>query len=180
MLLGILHFVDDFDQVLQTMAQLLDAVPSGSYLALTHATLDIGSQAAVEANAEAQKNWNENAAVLITARSREQVLRVFDGQELQDRGLVLASVIGVALAAKAAGAGARSIAAGLGVASATVRGRLRRFAGRAEAVRSLFTALAVFPRAQAASSAVVMNPSTGAGVLMCCFRCSRCCGGLIC
>jgi hypothetical protein len=55
----------------------------------------------------------------------------------------LAVVIGAALAAKAAGRGVRTIAAGLRVAAATVRGWLRRFAGRAEAVRSLFTALAV-------------------------------------
>jgi hypothetical protein len=55
----------------------------------------------------------------------------------------LAVVIGAALEAKAAGRGARTIAAGLRVAAATVRGWLRRFAGRAEAVRSMFTALAV-------------------------------------
>jgi hypothetical protein len=48
-------------------------------------------------------------------------------------------VIGLALAAKAAGAGRRLIAAGLGRAAETVRGWLRRFAGRVEAVRAVFT-----------------------------------------
>lgn len=51
----------------------------------------------------------------------------------------LAVVIGVALAAKAAGAGYRSIAAGLDRPAETVRGWLRRFAGRVEAVRGVFT-----------------------------------------
>jgi hypothetical protein len=51
----------------------------------------------------------------------------------------LAVVIGAALAARAAGAGYRSIALGLGRPPETVRGWLRRFAGRVEAVRSVFT-----------------------------------------
>ncbi|HEY5877349.1 MAG TPA: DUF6431 domain-containing protein [Nakamurella sp.] len=54
------------------------------------------------------------------------------------------TVIGAALAAKAAlGLGHRRIAARLGVPSGSVRGWLRRFAGRAEAVRVFFTGLAV-------------------------------------
>jgi hypothetical protein len=53
----------------------------------------------------------------------------------------LAEVIGAALAARAAGAGARSVAAGLGRAVPTVRGWLRRFAGQAEPVRVFFTVL---------------------------------------
>ncbi len=51
----------------------------------------------------------------------------------------LVEVIGAALAAKAAGAGARSIAAGLGRPVDTVRGWLRRFAARAGVVRAGFT-----------------------------------------
>jgi hypothetical protein len=52
-------------------------------------------------------------------------------------------VIGVALAARAAGAGHRSIAQELGRARETVRGWLRRFAGRVEVVRAFFTAVLV-------------------------------------
>lgn len=52
-------------------------------------------------------------------------------------------VIGAALAARASGAGWRSIAARLGRAGETVRGWLRRFAERAEAVRVFFTVLLV-------------------------------------
>ncbi|MGH8922923.1 MAG: hypothetical protein ACRD0H_32035 [Actinomycetes bacterium] len=49
------------------------------------------------------------------------------------------AVIGAALAAKAAGVGHRRIAVGLGRAPETVRGWLRRFGGRVEAVRVVFT-----------------------------------------
>jgi hypothetical protein len=51
------------------------------------------------------------------------------------------AVIGSALQAAAAGAGHRTIAAGLGRPASTVRGWLRRFAARAEAVRAFFTVL---------------------------------------
>ena len=55
----------------------------------------------------------------------------------------LAEVIGAALAAKAAGKGVRPIAAAAGRAAGTVRGWLRRFGSRAEAVRAFFTGLLV-------------------------------------
>ncbi len=51
-------------------------------------------------------------------------------------------VIGRALEAKAAGSGHRVIARWLGRSASTVRGWLRAFTGRAEQVRSVFTALA--------------------------------------
>jgi hypothetical protein len=52
-------------------------------------------------------------------------------------------VVGAAITARAAGAGARSIAAGLGRPVETVRGWLRRLSGRLEPVRGWFTAAAV-------------------------------------
>jgi hypothetical protein len=55
----------------------------------------------------------------------------------------LVEVIGAALSAKAAGVGARTIAAGLVRPVETVRGWLRRFASRAEALRVWFTVLQV-------------------------------------
>ena len=53
-----------------------------------------------------------------------------------------AAVIGAALAGAAAGLGYRRIAVRLGRAASTVRGWLRRFAVRAEPLRSAFTVLA--------------------------------------
>ena len=52
-----------------------------------------------------------------------------------------ATVIGAALEAAAAGDGHRRIAVRLGRSASTVRGWLRRFAGRAEPVRVFFTVL---------------------------------------
>jgi hypothetical protein len=52
-----------------------------------------------------------------------------------------AAVIGAALEAAAGGGGHRKVAVLLGRAASTVRGWLRRFAGRAEAVRVFFTVL---------------------------------------
>lgn len=52
-----------------------------------------------------------------------------------------AAVVGTALERNAAGAGHRKIAGELGRPAATVRGWLRRFASRAEAVRVFFTVL---------------------------------------
>ena len=63
---------------------------------------------------------------------RSMLLRRRDAVEL----------IGVAIAARAAGVGHRPIAARLGLPRETVRGWLRRFAARAEPLRVAFTALA--------------------------------------
>jgi hypothetical protein len=68
----------------------------------------------------------------------------------------LAEVVGAALAARAKGASVRAVAAWLGRPSATVRGWLRRFAERAEAVRVAFTVLL----ADCAPDPVVPAPTT--------------------
>ncbi|GIH71828.1 SAM-dependent methyltransferase [Sphaerimonospora thailandensis] len=88
MLLGILHYIPDYDQVRAILARLLEAVPSGSYLAMTHSTSDLGDEAVRKANADALAIWNEHAPVPLTARSREQVGRFFDGLELVEPGMV--------------------------------------------------------------------------------------------
>lgn len=88
MLLAILQFIPDFDRSYEIVMRLLAAVPPGSYLALTHATLDLGGQSDTDANAEAQRTWNERAAETITPRTRDQIVRYFDGLELLEPGLV--------------------------------------------------------------------------------------------
>jgi hypothetical protein len=69
-----------------------------------------------------------------------------------------AVVVGAAVAAKAAGAGCRRIAVALGRPVETVRGWLRRFAGRVEAVRSVFT---VWLRAVSADPVMPEPAGTG-------------------
>ena len=88
-LLGVLHFVGG-DEAYQIVDRLLGAVPPGSYLAVTHATLDpaFGGEAAVEANAAMNQMWNNSSPTPITPRSREQVARFFRGLQMVEPGLV--------------------------------------------------------------------------------------------
>ncbi|WP_433256858.1 SAM-dependent methyltransferase [Streptosporangium sp. CA-135522] len=87
MLLGILNFILDTDEARGIVRRLVDAVPSGSYLVLTHPTLELGG----EANAEAMRFWNEHATPPITARSGEEVAGFLDGLELLEPGMVSCS-----------------------------------------------------------------------------------------
>jgi hypothetical protein len=80
-------------------------------------------------------------------------------------------VIGAALEAAAGGSGHRKIARLLGRAAATVRGWLRRFAGRAEPVRVFFTVLLartgpdpVMPGGAAGPVAAAVSAIAGAAV----------------
>ncbi|NGO68194.1 SAM-dependent methyltransferase [Streptomyces boncukensis] len=87
MMLGILNFILDTDEAKSVVDRLLDAVPSGSRLALTHPTLELGG----DGNADAMRFWNENATPPITARTREEVARFLDGLEVQEPGIVSCS-----------------------------------------------------------------------------------------
>ncbi len=74
----------DNDPLVLAVDELLDAVPAGSYLALTHPTLELGG----EANAEAMRFWNERARPPITARSGAEIARFLERLELVPPGLV--------------------------------------------------------------------------------------------
>jgi O-methyltransferase involved in polyketide biosynthesis len=84
MLLGILNFILDADEAARVVATLVDAVPSGSFLAITHPTLELGG----EANAKAMAFWNANATPPITARGRAEILGFLEGLEILEPGLV--------------------------------------------------------------------------------------------
>lgn len=83
-LLGIVNFILDTDEAQSVVDQLVDAMPSGSHLVLTHPTLELGG----EANVEAMRFWNENAKPPITARSGQEIAQFFDRLELLEPGLV--------------------------------------------------------------------------------------------
>ena len=89
MMLGILNFVLDTGQAQDIVRQVMAAVPSGSYLVLTHPTTD--SDLGGEGNIEAMKFWNENATPPITARSGEDIAAFFEGLEFVEPGLVSCS-----------------------------------------------------------------------------------------
>jgi hypothetical protein len=84
MMLGVLNFVLDDAEAITVLDRLMAAMPSGSYLAVSHPTTELGG----EANAQAMKFWNEHATPPITARGRDQVVRFFDGLELAEPGVV--------------------------------------------------------------------------------------------
>ncbi|MEV4949184.1 SAM-dependent methyltransferase [Streptomyces sp. NPDC053755] len=86
MMLGILNFVLDTDEARRIVRTLMDAVPSGSHLVLTHPTLE--PELGGEGNVAAMEFWNENATPPITARSRAEFVSFLDGLEILDPGVV--------------------------------------------------------------------------------------------
>jgi hypothetical protein len=84
MLMAILQHIDDEEDPYGIVARLLAAVPSGSYLALSHPASDIE----VEAMAEMAKRLNQLMAEKVTFRSEAEVSRFFDGLELVEPGMV--------------------------------------------------------------------------------------------
>ncbi|WP_067451611.1 SAM-dependent methyltransferase [Actinomadura macra] len=87
MMLGILNFIPDGGQAHHTVSRLVDAVPSGSYLAITHPTHDIGGGR----NIEAMRFWNENVNPPICARTEQEVAGFFSGLKLLEPGIVSCS-----------------------------------------------------------------------------------------
>ncbi|MGW3312819.1 SAM-dependent methyltransferase [Streptomyces sp. NPDC001073] len=90
MMLGILNFILDTEDARDVVRKVMSAVPSGSYLVLTHPTFD--TDLGGEGNVPAMAFWNENATPPITARSREDVAAFFEGLDLLDPGLVPCSL----------------------------------------------------------------------------------------
>ncbi len=88
MLLGILNFITDTNEARSIVNQLLAALPSGSYLVISHPTAEIDG----EAMKEAMRLWNRSGAAPIVARSPQQLIRFFDSLELLDPGVVSCSL----------------------------------------------------------------------------------------
>jgi hypothetical protein len=84
-LIAILHAIPDADDPHAIVATLMDAVPPGSYLALSHAGSDLVSP-------QVQRGIEDVAGRMIrqqlASRTREQVARFFQGTDLVDPGLV--------------------------------------------------------------------------------------------
>jgi hypothetical protein len=83
LLLAILHFIPDGDQPHEIVTTLLDALPSGSFLALSHPGSDVDADAS-----KAARSFNDRAAEQATLRSRDDVMRFFDGLDMVEPGLV--------------------------------------------------------------------------------------------
>jgi hypothetical protein len=85
MMLLILHFIPDSDDPHQIIAQLMDALPAGSYLTVSDATSDIDTDRVTDATAQ----YNARTGpVYSTPRSRAEIARYFTDLQLVDPGLV--------------------------------------------------------------------------------------------
>jgi hypothetical protein len=84
-LIAILHAIPDADDPPAIVATLLDAVPPGSYLAISHAGADL-------LNRESKDGFDDVMSRMVqqqfTMRSREQVMQFFAGTDLVEPGLV--------------------------------------------------------------------------------------------
>ena len=86
MLIGILHCIPDEDDPAGIVKRLMDAVPPGSYLAISHPASDINTTGI----RNLASRLNELMPMKLRFRSRPEVERFFDGLELVAPGLVRA------------------------------------------------------------------------------------------
>jgi hypothetical protein len=84
LLVAVLHFIADAEDPWQIVATLRDALAPGSYLVLCHGT-DESKPTVAHA---AEKVYNRSVSTEVHLRSREQILRFFDGFGLVDPGVV--------------------------------------------------------------------------------------------
>ena len=82
MLVAILHLIDDDNDPYGLVGRLMDAVPSGSYLAMTHLTNDLLDMA------ETARILTEAMREPMVLRTRAEFARFFDGLELVEPGVV--------------------------------------------------------------------------------------------
>ncbi|MGW2567319.1 SAM-dependent methyltransferase [Streptomyces sp. NPDC001537] len=87
MLLGVVIFIGDEEDPYGMVRRLMDALPSGSHLVLSHT---ITGPELFEVD-EAVRFWNEHGVPALTQRTPEAVARFFDGLELLEPGVVSCS-----------------------------------------------------------------------------------------
>ncbi len=86
-MLGVVIFIEDDAEAYGVVRTFMDAVPAGSYLALSH-TVTHPDMPDMDA---AVAFWNEHGTPKLTQRTPEQVTRFFDGLELLEPGVVSCS-----------------------------------------------------------------------------------------
>jgi len=84
-LLSVLHAVPDADDPYAITAALLDAVPPGSYLAISHAASDLIDPAELQGLYD---SWKGNVQQHFQWRNRDEVARFFTGLDLAEPGIV--------------------------------------------------------------------------------------------
>ncbi|MFF3749168.1 SAM-dependent methyltransferase [Streptomyces sp. NPDC002018] len=85
-LVALLHFIPDEDGAYELVRRLLDPLPSGSYLVLSHATGDFDRE-----NADQARELYQRRALTLALRSRERFAAFFEGLDLVEPGVSLAT-----------------------------------------------------------------------------------------
>ena len=83
---GCLHHIPDSGDPAGTVARYLAALVPGSYLVISHATDEFSPQK-MRANAQVA----DSSGTILIPRGKDAILRMFNGRELVDPGLVLVS-----------------------------------------------------------------------------------------
>jgi S-adenosyl methyltransferase len=84
-LLMVLHVIPDSDDPHALVAKVMDALPSGSYLAVSHLGSDLLDE---EAKQGFENIVSRSAQQQYIGRSRDEMLRFFEGTDLVEPGLV--------------------------------------------------------------------------------------------
>ena len=86
MLIGLLHVIPDDDDPYRLVAQLVDAVPPGSYLAISHITSDVEPQHMSQVMERLGHTMHQSNPPAL--RTLPAVVRFFDGLEPVEPGIV--------------------------------------------------------------------------------------------
>jgi S-adenosyl methyltransferase len=83
MLLAVLQFIPDSEDPYALVGRITDALPTGSYLVISHPTDDFNPN-----RGESIQRYNERVADTATLRGQEETTRFFDGLDLAEPGVV--------------------------------------------------------------------------------------------
>ncbi|MFV2008251.1 MULTISPECIES: SAM-dependent methyltransferase [unclassified Micromonospora] len=87
MLLGVVNHILDDDVAYGSVAQLVQALPAGSHLVLTHSTAEIHGEPMLRV----MRETTERGGTPIRARTKVELERFFDGLDLLEPGVVTCS-----------------------------------------------------------------------------------------
>ena len=84
MLIAVLHCIPDADEPARIVARLMEAVPAGSFLAVSQPASDLDPERA----AEVEASLNQMMPVKVTFRSHQGVSGFLDGLDILEPGVV--------------------------------------------------------------------------------------------
>jgi hypothetical protein len=88
MIQGALHQIPDDDEAHRVVARLMDAVPAGSYLSVSHLTAELLGNELAAAIERLQEMIEASKIAALTLRDHAQISQLLDGLELVEPGVV--------------------------------------------------------------------------------------------